>query len=317
MPESNPSPAPPEVVVRPSDAADDPGLTARLARFVADTSLADVPADVVERTKHLMLDGLACGLLAAKLDWSCRAVQTLHSSVNFSFDLANGVRSYPGFGIGGEAASGTGPVGGWVSWQTGTAPPTVPATNASSRAWLYGSGAIQYFLARDPNYDPRQYTTDSFRERMSRDIRAFNTRKDFDPKVWDHLCSRLYYTPGKFGDQAAFARLHEMVKRLDGQYKAGGNVLFYMATPPSVFGLMNKEKETTFTAKLLGEIRKHGRLTKAELYRAFMFQMSHLTYEGAMKALVEGGMIRFVQHGTTIYVEYALDEAQEKKMRKM
>ncbi|MBS4046663.1 MAG: tannase/feruloyl esterase family alpha/beta hydrolase [Alphaproteobacteria bacterium] len=94
-----------------------------------------------------------------------RAVQTLHSSVNFSFDLANGVRSYPGFGIGGEAASGSGPVGGWVSWQTGTAPPTVPATNASSRAWLYGSGAVQYFLARDPNYDPRQYTPDSFRER--------------------------------------------------------------------------------------------------------------------------------------------------------
>lgn len=94
-----------------------------------------------------------------------RAVQTLHSSVNFSFDLANGIRSYPGWGIGGEAASGTGPVGGWVSWQTGTAPPTVPATNASSRAWLYGSGAIQYFLARDANYDPRQYTPDSFRER--------------------------------------------------------------------------------------------------------------------------------------------------------
>jgi len=98
-------------------------------------------------------------------DGEIRAVQTLHSSVNFNFDLANGVRSYPGFGIGGEAASGTGPVGGWVSWQTGTAPPVVPATNASSRAWLYGSGAIQYFLARDPNYDPRQYTTDSFRDR--------------------------------------------------------------------------------------------------------------------------------------------------------
>lgn len=98
-------------------------------------------------------------------DGEIRAVQTLHSSVNFNFDLANGVRSYPGFGIGGEAASGTGPVGGWVSWQTGIAPPTVPATNASSRAWLYGSGAIQYFLARDPNYDPRQYTVDSFRDR--------------------------------------------------------------------------------------------------------------------------------------------------------
>src|SRR4051794_6683901 len=35
-------------------------------------------------------------------------------------------------------------------------------------------------------------TTDEFRENMSRDIRAFNTRKELDPKAWDDLCSRLY-----------------------------------------------------------------------------------------------------------------------------
>src|SRR5436189_1239599 len=49
-----------------------------------------------------------------------------------------------------------------------------------------------------------ELTTDSFRERMSRDIRTFNTRKEFDARVWESLVSRLYYMPGKFGDQAAF-----------------------------------------------------------------------------------------------------------------
>src|ERR1700692_2921548 len=48
-----------------------------------------------------------------------------------------------------------------------------------------------------------ELTTDIFRERMSKDIRQFNTRNDFDAKAWDDLCSRLYYTPGTFGDAAA------------------------------------------------------------------------------------------------------------------
>jgi glucose-6-phosphate 1-dehydrogenase len=84
-----------------------------------------------------------------------------------------------------------------------------------------------------------ELTTDVFRERMSKDIRQFNTRKDFDAKAWDDLCSRLYYTPGKFGDLAAFQKLKELVAKLDGQYQARGNVLFYLATPPSVFGLVS------------------------------------------------------------------------------
>ncbi len=82
-------------------------------------------------------------------------------------------------------------------------------------------------------------TTESFREHMSRDIRSFHTRKEFDASAWDSLCSRLYYTPGKFGDEAAFARLFELVGRLDAQHQARGNTLFYMATPPSVFGLIS------------------------------------------------------------------------------
>jgi aconitate decarboxylase len=53
------------------------GPTETLAKFLARTSFADIPEDVITRTKHLLLDGFGCGLLAAKLDWSCRAVATL------------------------------------------------------------------------------------------------------------------------------------------------------------------------------------------------------------------------------------------------
>jgi glucose-6-phosphate 1-dehydrogenase len=88
-----------------------------------------------------------------------------------------------------------------------------------------------------------ELTTDSFRERMTGEIKKFNTRDDLDPAVWNNLCKRLYYIPGKFGDEPTYTKLAEMVGKLDGQYKTAGNILFYLATPPSVFGLISANLE--------------------------------------------------------------------------
>lgn len=55
------------------------GATHELARFLARTTYSDIPDEVIARAKHLMLDGFGCGLLAAKLDWSKRAVETLRA----------------------------------------------------------------------------------------------------------------------------------------------------------------------------------------------------------------------------------------------
>src|SRR5437870_1105506 len=54
-----------------------------------------------------------------------------------------------------------------------------------------------------------ELTSDEFRERMTREIRSFSTRQDFDQAAWDNLRPRLHYLPGKFEDEAAFARLRE------------------------------------------------------------------------------------------------------------
>jgi glucose-6-phosphate 1-dehydrogenase len=83
------------------------------------------------------------------------------------------------------------------------------------------------------------WSTDDFRERMSRDIRSFNTRADFDAAVWNDLCNRLYYVPGKFDDAAAFQRLRERVAALDAEHDTGGNLLFYLAVPPTLIGLIS------------------------------------------------------------------------------
>ena len=55
----------------PDQAATDPdGPTGRLATWVADLALDQVPQSVVERAKHLLLDGLGCALVGAQLPWS-------------------------------------------------------------------------------------------------------------------------------------------------------------------------------------------------------------------------------------------------------
>jgi 2-methylcitrate dehydratase PrpD len=52
-------------------AATDPaGPTGRLATWVADLTLDDVPQPVLERAKYLLLDGLGCALVGAQLPWS-------------------------------------------------------------------------------------------------------------------------------------------------------------------------------------------------------------------------------------------------------
>ncbi len=86
-------------------------------------------------------------------------------------------------------------------------------------------------------------TTDEFRARMTNDIRQFSTRKTFDAAAWDRLAPRLHYTPARFDDDAAFAKLSELARRIDQEQQLGGNMLFYMATPPSVFGLISSQLE--------------------------------------------------------------------------
>src|ERR1700729_3387045 len=56
-------------------ATDPGGPTGRLATWVAETTLDDVPATVRDRAKHLILDGIACAIVGAQLPVSRIAVE--------------------------------------------------------------------------------------------------------------------------------------------------------------------------------------------------------------------------------------------------
>ena len=63
---------------RSSDAATDPaGPTGRLATWLADTTLEDVPLRCASTPKHLILDGVACALVGAQLPVSRKGVEAI------------------------------------------------------------------------------------------------------------------------------------------------------------------------------------------------------------------------------------------------
>ncbi len=101
-----------------------------------------------------------------------------------------------------------------------------------------------------------EMSTEQFRARMTEDIKKFATRKDFDAGVWEKFVARLHYTSGQFGDDAAYRKLAEVVSGLDAEIGVGGNVIFYMATPPSIFGMISDHLDQAgFKKKEKGWIR--------------------------------------------------------------
>lgn len=53
------------------------GITSQLCRWIHDTKISDIPPEIVERAKYLILDGIACGLVAAHLTWSETAANAI------------------------------------------------------------------------------------------------------------------------------------------------------------------------------------------------------------------------------------------------
>ncbi len=115
-----------------------------------------------------------------------QAVQTLMAPLQFSFDLANGLRQYPGRGPSGEGLPAFGPTGGWGAWWLGSTAPAFPPVPANGIAWFYGGGAIQYFYAQNPNADLRSYRPENHLARVQQvsalmdstnpDLSAFQAR---------------------------------------------------------------------------------------------------------------------------------------------
>ena len=82
-------------------------------------------------------------------------------------------------------------------------------------------------------------TDESYRELVDGAMRQF--AEGFDPEVWEPLHQRFYYVQGAFDDPATFQKLKERLDQIHAEDHCGGNTLFYLAVPPTLFALVPEQ----------------------------------------------------------------------------
>jgi len=78
-------------------------------------------------------------------------------------------------------------------------------------------------------------TTDAYREKVSRDLQEFGTAGT-ERVQCEWLESRLAYLTGDFGDDGLYRRLGDVLSALHESGDSTCDCLFYLATPPALFG---------------------------------------------------------------------------------
>jgi glucose-6-phosphate 1-dehydrogenase len=80
-----------------------------------------------------------------------------------------------------------------------------------------------------------EMTTDQFRDMMLEAVKEAFPR-DFEQATWNEFATRLYYSTFDYGDPSSYTRsLRDKLPDLERRHKTGGNRIFYLAIPPSVF----------------------------------------------------------------------------------
>jgi len=79
-------------------------------------------------------------------------------------------------------------------------------------------------------------SNDEFRTDMKAAVDQFSRSGPAKDPLWSDFAQHLSYISGDFNDRGAFKKLRGTLDANDKQLGTAGNRLFYLATPPSVFG---------------------------------------------------------------------------------
>lgn len=82
----------------------------------------------------------------------------------------------------------------------------------------------------------RRGDQDAFRSDMERAIAAHSRRGAADPTRWSQFASRIEYLVGGFDEDATYSSLAARVARAEEEFGAPAARVFYLSTPPDVFG---------------------------------------------------------------------------------
>jgi glucose-6-phosphate 1-dehydrogenase len=81
-----------------------------------------------------------------------------------------------------------------------------------------------------------QVSNEQFRDQMREAVDQFSRSGPAKDPLWSDFANRMTYVPGEFDDVDAFHRLRQQLEENDEKLGTQGNRLFYLSTPPTVFG---------------------------------------------------------------------------------
>ena len=88
--------------------------------------------------------------------------------------------------------------------------------------------------------DRVEMDSDAYRQTLSAEIESY-VGEGFNQEMWDLNVSKAYYTPGDFRNAESYQQLKQLLLQVDKEQGTPGNYLFYLATPPSFFGVIATE----------------------------------------------------------------------------
>ncbi len=88
--------------------------------------------------------------------------------------------------------------------------------------------------------DRVEMNSDAYRQTLSDNIESY-VGEGFNQAMWDANVSKAYYTQGDFRNADSYQQLKELLLQVDEEQGTSGNYLFYLATPPSFFGVIATE----------------------------------------------------------------------------
>src|SRR6266566_1356804 len=105
-------------------------------------------------------------------DKQIEADRLVHRPYRYPLAMKNGVTAFPGWTYGSEVQP-----GGMIDTITGTEPPQFPITDEKTQsvAWVNADGFVRYFFARDPKFDPFQFSPEKFAGRIKEISEMFDT----------------------------------------------------------------------------------------------------------------------------------------------
>ena len=80
-----------------------------------------------------------------------------------------------------------------------------------------------------------EMTDEIFRTRMREAIGDFARTQPPSERVWQRFASSLYYYAGDPADPALYPGLADRIRQVEQERGTGGNRLFYLSTPPSIY----------------------------------------------------------------------------------